>query len=31
MASEVNTYDIMNANTLVLTESSVSKIENILS
>lgn len=31
MASDVNTYDIMNANTLVLTESSVSKLENILS
>lgn len=30
-ASDVNTYDIMNAGTLVLTESSVSKLENILS
>jgi large subunit ribosomal protein L4 len=30
-ASELNTYDIMNANVLVLTEGSIEKIENILS
>jgi large subunit ribosomal protein L4 len=30
-ASELNTYDIMNAGVLVLTEGSIEKIENILS
>lgn len=31
LASELNTYDIMNANKLLLCESSVSKLETILS
>jgi large subunit ribosomal protein L4 len=31
IASELNTYDILNANFLVLTESSVEKIDNLLS
>jgi large subunit ribosomal protein L4 len=30
-ASELNTYDILNANYLVLTESSIEKIDNLLS
>jgi large subunit ribosomal protein L4 len=29
-ASEVNTYDILNANNLVLTEGSIKIIENLL-
>ena len=31
IASDLNTHDILNANTLVLMESSVAKIENLLS
>jgi large subunit ribosomal protein L4 len=29
-AEQINTYDVMNANTIIFVESSVSKIENIL-
>lgn len=31
IASQVNTYDLMNANTVILAESSIETIENILS